>query len=46
MQTDEHAPNRFRANGPLENLPAFAEAFGLDESAPMVRPASARAEVW
>lgn len=46
VQTDEHAPNRFRANGPLENLPAFAEAFGLDESAPMVRPASARAEVW
>ncbi|MGB0685227.1 MAG: M13-type metalloendopeptidase, partial [Planctomycetota bacterium] len=46
VQTDEHAPNHFRANGPLENLPAFADAFDLDESAPMVRPASARAEIW
>lgn len=44
--TDEHAPNHFRANGPLSNLPQFADAFRLDESAPMVRPASERAEIW
>jgi putative endopeptidase len=44
--TDEHAPNHFRANGPLSNLPQFASAFRLDESAPMVRPAAERAEIW
>lgn len=44
--TDEHAPNHFRANGPLGNLPEFASAFRLDESAPMVRPAAERAQIW
>ena len=46
VQTDGHSPNPFRANGPLGNLQAYADAFGLDESAPMVRPAGERAAIW
>ncbi|MHC4379686.1 MAG: M13 family metallopeptidase [Planctomycetota bacterium] len=46
VNTDPHSPNRFRANGPLGNLPMFAEAFHLDESSTMVREASDRAEIW
>lgn len=46
VNTDPHSPNHFRANGPLGNFPAFAEAFHLDESSPMVREASSRVEIW
>ncbi len=46
VNTDPHSPDHFRANGPLGNLPVFAEAFHLGENAPMVRPASQRADIW
>jgi predicted metalloendopeptidase len=46
VQTDAHAPNPFRANLPLGNLQVYADAFGLDANAPMVRPASERASIW
>jgi len=46
INTDPHSPNHFRANGPLGNFPAFAEAFHLDASSPMVREASSRVEIW
>lgn len=46
VNTDPHSPNHFRANGPLGNLPMFAEAFRLDASSNMVREASERAEIW
>ena len=46
VNTDPHSPEKFRANGPLGNLPTFAEAFGLSEDSPMVREASARADIW
>ena len=32
---DPHSAPRFRVNGPLSNLPAFAEAFGCSEGTPM-----------
>lgn len=32
-----HAIPRFRVNGPLSNMPQFAEAFGCKQSDPMVR---------
>jgi predicted metalloendopeptidase len=32
--------------GPLGNMPEFARAFGCKADALMVRPASARCEVW
>ncbi|MFQ5748901.1 MAG: M13 family metallopeptidase [Planctomycetota bacterium] len=46
VNTNPHAPARFRAVGPLSNLPDFARAFDLDASAPAVRPASERAKIW
>lgn len=46
VQTDGHSPNPFRANLPLGNLQAYADAFGLDDSAPMMLPASERAAIW
>ena len=44
--TDPHPLDRFRANAPLTNLPAFASAFGCKASDPMVRPAEKRCIVW
>jgi predicted metalloendopeptidase len=43
---DPHSPNRFRVNGPLANMSAFAEAFDVAEGSPMARPAASRARVW
>lgn len=44
VQTDSHAMPKFRVNGPLSNLPEFAQAFGCKAGAPMVR--AQRCEVW
>jgi putative endopeptidase len=44
VNVDVHAPNPFRANGPLSNFPPFAEAFGIEEGSPMRR--SEVAEIW
>ena len=35
LMTDEHAPDRFRVNGPLANMPEFAAAFACPADAPM-----------
>jgi putative endopeptidase len=43
-QTDPHSPPRFRVNGPLSQLPAFAEAFHCPQGTPM-SPAQ-RCDVW
>jgi endothelin-converting enzyme/putative endopeptidase len=42
--TDPHAPNRYRVNGPLSNMPEFQRAFSCKRDAPMVRPNACR--VW
>lgn len=34
-QTDIHAPPRYRVNGVVSNIPAFAEAFGCSRGTPM-----------
>jgi predicted metalloendopeptidase len=44
--TDTHPLGRFRVNGPLSNMPQFAEAFGCKVGDPMVRPADKRCQVW
>jgi putative endopeptidase len=44
VQTNPHAPARFRVNGPLADFPAFAEAFQCKPGAPM-RPAKP-CSVW
>ena len=46
VNVDPHAPPKFRANGPLSNIPAFARAFGCKPGDPMVRPESERAQIW
>lgn len=35
--TDSHSNARYRVNGPLSNLPQFAQAFGCKQGAKMVR---------
>ena len=46
VNVDPHAPPRFRVNGPLSNVPAFAAAFDIPEGAPMVRSAEDRIRIW
>jgi len=42
--TDPHPLARFRGNGPLSNMPAFAQAFGCKKGDPMVREQSCK--IW
>jgi putative endopeptidase len=44
--TDPHPLSRFRVNGPLSNLPEFAQAYQCKDGDPMMRPASERCEIW
>jgi putative endopeptidase len=44
LQTDPHSPPRYRVNGPLSNLPQFAQAFSCAEGTPM-HP-TRTCEVW
>jgi putative endopeptidase len=44
VQTDPHAIGRFRVNGPLSNLPVFAEAFQCKTGDKMVR--DTRCQIW
>jgi putative endopeptidase len=44
VQTDPHSPRRFRAMGPVSNMPEFAAAFGCRPGDPMVRAEPVR--IW
>ncbi|MGD0718345.1 MAG: M13 family metallopeptidase [Thermoplasmata archaeon] len=46
LTTDPHAPGRFRAVGPVSNLPEFWNSFGIGEGAPMRRPVARRVSIW
>lgn len=46
LNTDPHAPPRFRANGAPSNLEDFAGAFNCKPTDPMVRPADKRVVIW
>lgn len=46
VSTDTHSPQRFRVNGPLSNMPEFAEAFSCKTGDRMVRPSGERCRVW
>jgi len=46
VNTNPHSPGRFRAIGPLSNMPAFFEAFGCKDGDAMVRPEAERALIW
>lgn len=43
-QTNPHASNRYRVNGPTSNMPEFAKAFQCKANAPMIRQNACR--VW
>ncbi len=44
VETDPHAPEEFRVNGVVQNMPAFAEAWSCKAGAPMV--AAKRCTLW
>ncbi|HEY4132170.1 MAG TPA: M13 family metallopeptidase, partial [Gemmatimonadaceae bacterium] len=46
VNIDPHAPDKWRANGPLSNMPAFAAAFGCKPGDPMVRGAALVPHIW
>ncbi|MBE2314917.1 M13 family metallopeptidase [Solirubrobacter sp. CPCC 204708] len=43
---DPHSPRSLRVLGPVSNLEAFREAFGLADDAPIMRPPGERIEIW
>jgi putative endopeptidase len=45
-RTDPHPLGRFRVNGPLSNMPEFAQAFHCQAGDAMVRPPSDRCQIW
>ena len=46
VTTDPHAPAEWRTNGPVSNMPQFAEAFQCKPGDPMVRPAGQIPHIW
>lgn len=46
VNTDPHAPGRFRVLGPLANLKEFYTAFNVKPGDAMYRPDSLRAVIW
>ncbi|MFN2454998.1 MAG: M13-type metalloendopeptidase [Pyrinomonadaceae bacterium] len=46
VNTDPHPLSRFRVNGPLSNMPAFAKAFGCKENEALVRAEKDRCQIW
>jgi putative endopeptidase len=46
VQSDPHPLSRFRVNGPLSNMPKFAEAFQCKTGDQMVRRDAERCQVW
>src|SRR6266705_3121837 len=46
VTVDPHAPEKWRINGPLSNIPAFAQAFGCKDGDPMVRPKDKVPSIW
>ena len=46
LMTDVHALPKERVNGPMANIPAFYEAFGVKPGDKMYRPDSLRVNIW
>jgi putative endopeptidase len=44
--TDVHSPAKFRVNGPLPNVPAFYDVFGVKPGDEMYLPDSLRVHLW
>ncbi|MFM8723699.1 MAG: M13 family metallopeptidase, partial [Planctomycetaceae bacterium] len=46
LLTDPHSPSAFRANGPVANLDAFYEAFGVKPGDRLYKPPAERIQIW
>jgi len=46
VTVDPHAPEQWRVDGPLSDIPAFAEAFGCRPGDPMVRTGDSIPHIW
>ncbi|MDP4276416.1 MAG: M13 family metallopeptidase [Bacteroidota bacterium] len=46
VKSDEHAPAKYRVIGPLSNMPAFYEAFGVKEGDKMWRNENQLVKIW
>ncbi|PTQ92892.1 putative endopeptidase [Mucilaginibacter yixingensis] len=45
-QVDPHSPEMYRVNGPLSNMPAFYDAFGIKPGDKMYRAEKDRVKIW
>jgi putative endopeptidase len=43
---DPHSPSQYRANGPVTNIDAFYDAFGVKEGDLLFKPVSERIRIW
>jgi putative endopeptidase len=46
INTDPHAPNMYRVNGVVRNIPAFYEAFDVKQSDALYLPPEERVTIW
>jgi putative endopeptidase len=46
VQSNEHAPAKYRTNGPVSNMASFAQAFACKAGDSMVRDAAHRVDIW
>jgi putative endopeptidase len=46
LMVDVHAPSKERVNGPMANVPAFYDAFGVKPGDKMYMPDSLRVSIW
>ena len=46
IATDPHAPGEYRATGPLVNVDAWYQAFGVQENDPMYKQDENRVRIW
>jgi len=46
LLTDVHSPAQFRVNGPMADVPAFYQAFGIKPGQKLYRPDSTRVVIW
>jgi putative endopeptidase len=46
LVTDPHSPSLFRANGPVSNMDAFHQAFGVKPGDKLFKPKEDRIQIW
>jgi putative endopeptidase len=46
IQTDPHAPSKYRANGAVRNVPEWYEAFNVTEENDLYLPPEDRVKIW